>query len=359
MSREFLRVPLVQRFEYLEAFLNSYGSVQFDEEQARKAVQRQINLIEVEKAKALGRKRPRMREGTSTLQECLKLARHLGLIDRFKRLTDDAKRALDAGDGRPLLVGRMWQTYPRFRQVSLAVRDAEQLDLPFYTRGKAFRREASSRYGFDFDRLTLETIRNLASQLELVNWYPTEQRQQIIYPVASIATSAEILSLAGLTVQLETYTRRCLHQTALDLNLLAVRGDLYEVQASVQRRKGGYLIFQTGLDQVFVRDHDISLEDFEQVLWQEYLGLSSMRPRYPVLYPNLRNKVCASLRICDRLFDFHLLSLIRDPLRLNIYPSGGVLNYAANLAHLGKFLPPKTAQGNFIIYLKMDRRGAP
>ena len=65
MSREYLRVPLVQRFEYLAAFLNSYRKVEFDEEQARIAVQRQINLVEVEKAKALGRKRPRMREGTS------------------------------------------------------------------------------------------------------------------------------------------------------------------------------------------------------------------------------------------------------------------------------------------------------
>ena len=356
MSREYLRVPLVQRFEYLEAFVKSYNNAQYDEEQAKKAVQRQINLIEVEKAQALGRKRPRMREGTSTLQECLKLARHLGVIDRLKRLTPNAKRVLDAGENRSFLVGRMWQTYPRFRQVVLSVRDAERVELPFYARGKAFRDEASSRYGFDFDRLTLETIRNLASQLELVNWYPTEQRQQIIYPVASIVTSAEIASLVGLSAQLETYAQRSLHQTALDLGLLAVRGDRCESERSGPRKGRGYLTFPTGTDQVFVRDHDVPLEDFEQALWQEYLALSSLQPRYPVLYPSLRNEVCASLCICDRVFDVHLLSLIRNPHRLSIYPSGGVLSYAANLAHLGKFLPPKTAQGNFIIYLKMDRR---
>ena len=286
MSREYLRVPLVQRFEYLAAFLNSYRKVEFDEEQARIAVQRQINLVEVEKAKALGRKRPRMREGTSTLQECLKLARHLGLVDRFKRLTNDAKRVLDAEDRRPFLVGRMWQTYPRFRQVILSVRDNEQVVLPFYARGKAFRREADSPYGFDFDRLTFETIRNLASQLELANWYPTEDRKQIVYPVASLVTWSEIMSLAGLPVQLETYAHQCLHQTATDLSILTVRDDRYEIQASTQHSKQEYLILQTVSDQVFVRDHDASFEDFEQALWQEYLGLSSMRPRYPVLYPN-------------------------------------------------------------------------
>lgn len=356
MSREYLRVPLVQRLEYLDAFLKSYSNVEFDEENAKHAVQRQINLVEVEKAKALGRKRPRMRKGTSTLLECLNLSRHLGLIDQFKRLTPDAERALDTADRRPLLVSRMWQTYPRFRKVVLAVRDAEQLILPFYARGKEFREEASSRYGFDFDRLTLETIRNLASQLELVNWYPTEQRKQIIYPVTSIVMLSEMVSLAGSSVRLDTYAQQQLHQTALDLGLLRIRDDRYEVQASLPHEKQGYLIFQTESDRVFVRDHTISLENFEQIVWQEYLSLSDMRPRYPVLYPNLRNRVCAILRIPDRTFDRHLLSLIRDPRRLNIYPSGGVLDYAANFAHLGKFLPPKTAQGNFIIYLKAERR---
>lgn len=358
MSREYLRVPLVQRLEYLEAFLNSYDNTEFNEEQAKKAVQRQIHLVELEKAKALGKKRPVMREGKSTLQECLKLASHVGLVDRFKRLTPRVKSVLDPKCKRPFLVERFWGTYPRFRQVVLSVRDAEQLDLSFYARGKAFRDEAGSRYGFDFDRLTLETIRNLATQLELVNWYPTEERRQIIYPVASIATSAEILSLVGLPVQLGSYAQQCVHQAAVDLGLLAVRDGRYEAQASTHQERQGYLDLQTGTDWVFVRDHDVSLEDFEQVLWEEYLHLSGMRPRYPVLYPNLRNKVCAALRTSDRMFDSRVLSLIRDPHRLSVYPSGGVLNYAAHLAHLGKFLPPKTAQGNFIIYLKMERRGA-
>jgi hypothetical protein len=299
-----------------------------------------------------------MRKGTSTLQECLKLARHLGIIDRLKRLMPDATQVLDSDQRRLFVLKRMWQTYPRFRQVVLAARDAEQMDLPFYAWGDTFRQEAGPLYSLEFDRLTFETIRDLATQLRLINWYPTEEKRQIVYPVVSVAMFSEIVSLVGLPVEQETFAQQCRHQTALNLNLLAIREGRYEAQTHMELKPQGYLVLQTDPDQVFIRDHDVSPEDFEQVLWREYLGLSSMRPRFPVLYPNLRNRVCAALRISDLVFDRHLLSLIREPQRLNIYPSGGVLNYAANLAHLGKFLPPKTSQGNFIIYLKIDRRSS-
>lgn len=356
MSNTHLRVPRVQRLEYLSALLESYENNEFDEDRAQKAIQRLIHYFEVEKAKALGRQRPRTRKGTSTLQECLKLASDLGLIDRFKRLKPEARRVIDPRYGRLFLLERIWQAYPRFRKVVLETRDVEQLDLPFYAWGDTFRQQASPIYGFEFDRLTFEAIRDLATQLRLINWYPTEEKRQIVYSVVSVATFTEIFSLAGLPIEQATFAQKCLHQTALDLNLLAVRDGRYEAQAQIELHTQRYIILRTESDQVFIRDHDISTEDFEQALWREYLDLSAMRPRFPILYPNLRNRVCAALRISDQIFDHHLLSLIRQPQRLNVYPSGGVLNYAANLAHLGKFLPPKTAQDNFIIYLKIDRR---
>jgi hypothetical protein len=251
----------------------------------------------------------------------------------------------------------MWQTYPRFRQVVLTARDVEQLNLPFYN-WDIVRQESGDLYNLELDRLNFEAIRGLATQLDLINWYPIEEKRQIVYPVASVATFTEIMCLSGLPIKQETFAQRCLHQTALDLNLLAIRNDRYEFQAHAESEVHGYLSLQTDSDRVFIRDYNVSSEVFEQMLWQEYLGLANMRPRFPVLYPNLRNHVCAALRISDRVFNQHLLSLIRQPQRLNIYPSGGVLNYAANLAHLGKFLPPQTSQGNFIIYLKIDRRSA-
>ena len=358
MSREFARVPRVQRLEYLRAFLTSFSGGTLDEEQATKAIQREIAHFEVEKAKALGRKRPRESKGTSTLPECLKMAMHLALVDRYHRLTADATRALDPSQSRSLLLERMWQSYPRFRQLILLARDKGQLDLPFYARGEAFRQEVGSLDGFAFDHLTMQTVRDLATQLDLLNWYPTEDRRQVIYPVACVVTLSEAVALAGLPVAQATYAQQCRHQTGVDLSLLTVRDAHYGLSPNIQPDTQGYLIMQTATDRVFVKDHKTSLQDFEQALWREYLDLSNMRPSFPVLYPNLRNRVCGSLRISDRLFDRLVVSLIQEPRRLNIYPSGGVLSYAANLAHIGKFLPPKTLQGNFIIYLKMDRKGA-
>ncbi len=355
MGRTYLRLPRVRRLEYLIAFLESFENNEFEEKRAHEAIQKRIHHFELEKAKALGRQRPQVRKGAYTLKECLRLSSDLGLIDRFKRLTPKAMRVLDPDQRRSFLLEQMWQVYPRFRQVVLTARNAEQLHLPFYN-WDAFRQEGGNLYGLNFDRLNFEIVRDLATQLELINWYPTESKRQIVYPVASVATFTEIMSLTGLPVEQETFAQQCRHKTALDLNLLTIREGRYEMQAHAALKDHGYLILQTDSDQVFVRDHNVSLEDFEQVLWQEYLKLSSMRSRFPVLYPNLRNHVCAALHIADQVFDHHLLSLIQQPQRLNIYPSGGVLDYAANLAHLAKFLPPKTVQGNFIIYLKIERR---
>jgi len=110
---------------------------------------------------------------------------------------------------------------------------------------------------------------------------------------------------------------------------------------------------------VFIKDHRVTPADFEQTLWREYLKLADMIPMSPVLYPSLRNQVCAELGISDQAFDCHLIALIRQPQRLSIHPSDGTLNYAANLAHIGKFLPPQTSEGNFIVYLKIERRSVP
>jgi hypothetical protein len=358
MNRTHLGVPRVQRLDYLVAFLESCGGDEFDEKQAQRAIQQKIYYFEVEKASALGRQRPRTPKGTSTLRECRKMSSHLRLIDRFNRLTPDAAEVLDPNQRMAFLSERMWQVYPRFRQLVLAVRDAERMDLPMYESEDAFRQAAGSRYNLEFDSLTFETIRDLATQLGFINWYPTEQRDQSVYPVASVVTYVEIACLVGCSVENDTFAQQCRHQTAIDLNLLVVRDGRYEANMHIDVMNQGYIVLQTESDRVFIKNRVVAPEDLEQVLWREYLGLSKMRSRFPVLYPELRNKVCAALRISDQSFNQHILSLILRPQRLNIYPSGGVLNYAANLAHLGKFLPPKTAQGNFIIYLKIERKGA-
>jgi hypothetical protein len=352
----YLRLPRVRRLEYLIAFLGSFKNNEFDENRAHKAIQQKIHFFEVEKAKALGRQRPQMRNGAYTLKECSRLSSNLGLVDRFNRLTSKAMRVLDSDQGRSVLLEQMWQVYPRFRQVVLTARNVEQLDLPFYN-WDTFRQEGGNLYGLEFDRLSFEIVRDLATQLGLINWYPTEEKpkRQIVYPVASVTTFTDIICLAGLSVEQETFAQQCRHQTALDTNLLTVRDGHYEVHAHLELEVQGYLVLQTDSDRVFIKDHNVSAQGFEQALWKEYLDLSDMRPRFPVLYPHLRNQVCAALRISDKVFDQHLRFLIQQPRRLNIYSSGGILSHK-DLAHLVKFLPAKTPQGQFIVYLKIERR---
>ncbi len=356
MGRTYLRLPGVRRLEYLVAFLESHRNNEINEEQAQKAVQQQLHHFELKKAKALGRQRPRTRKGTETTKECLRMASQLGLIDSMMRLRPVASLVLDPTRRRAIMLEKIWVTYPRFKQVVLRTRDYESLDLPFYEWEDISQDTVARVSDLGLNRWTFEIIRDLATQLELLNWYPTENKRQIVYPVAQVATRTELFCLSGQEFDSSTPLQQRLYLIGKQLNLLAIHNGRYEFQPGNYFEDPEYLALQADMDQVFFRTHDISYEEFEQTLWENYLALSGMRAQFPILYPSLRNSVCAKLHISDQTFDRHLLTLVREPQRLVIYPSGGVLNYSANLAHIAKFLPPETSQGNFIVYLKITRR---
>ena len=358
MGRTYLRIPRLHRLEYLEALVRSYIDGEFDEERARLAIQHEIQEFEQRKARALGRQRPRTSEGTSTLVECLEMALHLDFIDSKRRLRPKAAQVLDPGRRRATLLTSIWRTYPRFGQIVLTVRDAGQLELPFYNWDE-FRKEGGDLHGLDMDRKNFEITRDFATQLGLINWYPTRSSRQIVYPVACVATQSEILWMAGSSPDQQAPYHQCRHAVALQTGLLVMRDNRYQSQAGTPLIPADYVLLQTMVDRVFIKDHDVSAAEFEQTVWREYLRLADMISMSPVVYPSLRNQVCADLRISDQAFDHHLISLIRQPCRLNILPSDGTLSYAANLAHIGKFLPPQTSEGNFIVYLKIERRSVP
>jgi len=348
-------VPRLHRLKYLEALLRSYDGDAFDETRARQAIQHEIQDFEQKKALALRRQRPRASEGKSTLAECLEMALHLGLISHERKLRPEAALLLDPAQRRRFLLQGIWQHYPRFSQIVLRVRDARRLDLPFYNWDEC-RRGGGDLHGLDMDRKNFEIYRDFATQLELINWYPTGNSHQIVYSAACVVTCSEVIWAAGNLPQQDSSFHDCRHIAALETGLLTICEDGYGTQEPSRPLPEGYLLLQTDTDQVYIRDHLVTLAEFEQALWQEYLGLADMIPMSPVLYPALRNQVCAELRISDQVFDRQLIALIRQPQRLTIHPSDGTLNYAANLAHIGKFLPPQTSEGNFIVYLKMERR---
>jgi hypothetical protein len=343
--------------EYLEALIRSCEDGRLVEEPARLAVQREIQEFEQKKARALRRQRPRKTQGTRTLTECLTLAVHLGLIDPRKHLRPKAAQVVDPGQRRHTLLESIWQVYPRFAQVVMTVRDAGELELPFYD-WDGYRKRGGDLRGLNMDRRNFEINRDFATQLGLVNWYPSEKSRQIVYSAACVATQSEILGMVGGPAEQEGLRHQCLDRIALETNLLAIEGDRYRLEDESGSIPPDYLVLQTMTDRVFIRDHSVDSATFEQALWGQYLKLADMIPMSPVLYPSLRDQVCVVLRISDQLFDRQLIGLIQSPHRLNVYPSDGILNYAANLAHIGKFLPPQTSEGNFIVYLKMERRNA-
>lgn len=279
----------------------------------------------------------------------------MGLIDRFKRMKSGGRSVLDPTLRRSFLLERIWQTYPRFSQIVLTVRDFGHLDVPFHNWDKE-RKLAGDFYGLNMDRNNFEILRDFAFQLGLLNWYPTDNGRQIVYPIACVVTQTELTAMIGCPTIQETYAQCCKHTTALELSVLKAEDGYYHVYNNNILPHGEYLILHPDFEVVFIKDHKVTLTDFEQALWKNYLLLSDMVPMSPVLYPPLRNQVCAELRIGDQAFDHLLKILIHQPKRLNIHPSDGTLNYAANLAHISKLLPPQTSEGNFIVYLKIERR---
>jgi len=349
-------MPGVRRIEYLVAFLASHRNNRIDEELALKAVQRQLYHLELEKAKALGRQRPRTHKGVATVKECQIMASQLGLVDEYLTLLPAAHLVLDPTQRRFTLMEKIWTAYSRFSEVVLRARDASFLELPFYDWDDVANNPENPISGLHLNRWTFEMIRDLATQLELLNWCPIENDRQIVYPVAQVVTQIELFCISGLEIENSTSAQKQSTLVGEQFALLSFDNGQYLFRPNEQPKDLGYTILQTDTDRVYVRSHAVPVEEFEQKLWENYLELSSMRAQFPVLYPSLRNMVCRKLRISDQTFDLQLLGLLKKPQHLIIYPSGGTLNYAANLAHLAKFLPPKTSQGNFIVYLKMARR---
>jgi len=355
MGKTYLRMPRLHRLEYLEAMLRSYIDGEFDEESATLAVRRKIQEFEQKKARALRQQRPRVIKGANTLAECLRMASDLDLVDSEKQPRPRAAQVLAPDSRRLTLLQDIWRVYPRFSKIVQTARDEGQLELPFYNWDE-FRKGGGDLRGLDMDRKSFEIARDFATQLGLINWYPTEDKRQIVYPVACVATHLEIYWMVGNSSDLQTSEHKCRHTVALETGLLAVHEGRYQTPTEAESIPPDYLVLNILTDRVFIRDHDVGSEDFEQTVWRDYLQLVDMVPMAPVIYPSLRNQVCADLRISDQVFDRHLISLVRQPQRLNIHPSDGTLSYAANLAHIGKFLPPQTSEGNFIVYLKIERR---
>lgn len=378
--KTYLGIRRVSRLEYLIAFL---GSVRdgYDREDARRHIQKILQGVEIEKAKALGKKKARPVSGASLLPECEKMAvqlRFAARTDGHWALTPDGHQLINdlpdrkAKDfpgekAKATLITRLWQVYPRFGQMILAIlgQPEGEMILPARSADGSFGAAIYEKYGLDCDILTFKMIRELGTQLGLLNWYIVKERGkqlQRVYSIACVAMLRCFEEVDGHPRRSETRLDICLNEIGLDIGALTCSGETYVAHSLFKSsllpvaEAKGYLVVETEDDCAFIkRRRDVSTQELEQVLWETYLERVNYRPRFPVLYPELRNDVCRRLRLPDGTFDGIIQELIETPQRLLIYPSGGTLDYARNLAHMHKYLPPKTQRGHFMIYLKIDR----
>jgi hypothetical protein len=200
--------------------------------------------------------------------------------------------------------------------------------LPVRRAKGSFSKVALQRYGLEIDHFSFEMVRDIATELGLVNWgiVEEEERWQHVYLVVDMV-----------------------------LGRRAKKGGHIRVQSD----EGVYTI-------TFIK---LKPKTFLAVLAEAYLELTDDRPKYPVLYPEIRGKVCEGLRVSDEVFDANVFSLMKKRqkvklgdavFRMIIYPSSGVLNYARLPPNMLKHLPPKQS-GKFISFLKIDihrERGA-
>jgi hypothetical protein len=168
----------------------------------------------------------------------------------------------------------------------------------------------------DLSRIYFETVVQLATQLGLINWHPREEgpRSWVVYLTCSV------LSLPNADENVDGF--------------IADLGD-----------ESWRIMFNSA-----------SLEKFREQLWKDYLRLTRYVARKPILYSELRSRVCYSLRISDMFFDDMAKRIMQTDSKYLLVGAGGTLSFRRDSASLIKSLPPKTDRGEYMVYLKMDKR---
>jgi hypothetical protein len=281
-------------------------------------------LFELEKSRAVGRGHPFMKklEEAHRLSElCQTMARQLGLVegDRALALSSFGQEYLESNNDvrSRLMIRGMLQTYTRFRRLvqGLTLLKKNELEVPMGEDTKEFT-QILDRLGLpNFSRIYFETVVNLATQLGLTNWHASEAgpRSWTVYLTCAVLSSNASDGENGFTVDLGDETWR--------------------------------IVFNS-----------TSTDVFREQLWKDYLALTKYVARKPILYSELRNRVCYSLRIGDGTFDDYTKRIMQADARYLLVGAGGTLSFRRDSASLIKSLPPKTDRGEYVVYLKMDKR---
>jgi hypothetical protein len=324
-------VPLIKRVEYVFDFLEVVKNG-YSRELAEAKLAERKKFFEIEKARAVGRGRPftpGMKKAKKLVEFCITLSRQTRLVwpvDRTYQLSESGRRVLEiAAEGQEpdaFLLNALLRTYPSFLQTILAIDAAKdhEVILPI-TKVKSVFSEHASRYGIVVDLWTFDIVRDLCSQLGVLNWFPE--------------------STDGLKTQRVFMT--CTMRDDADGNYQS-DDSRFPMRIAISGRK------------VIIERNSVELNDFREVLWNEYLKMTKYVPRRPVFYSHLRTRVCYTLRIPDKHFDLFAGRLMDKDDNYLLLAAGGSLPFSRDSAGMLKSLPPQTSRGEYMVYLKMDER---
>jgi hypothetical protein len=368
----------VSRLEYLFIVLrNAHRG--YDHDKALEEIQKHQADLEAKKANALGRIKARPVSGKAVLRESEKMARQMRYIDRGVdgfTLSDDGYQLLqslpkngNAAMGNmacALLTDRFWSVYPKFGRaiVSICSQVDGTMDLPL-PNDNSFKDALFTKYGQEIDALSFKIIREIGTELELINWHLIGQgddRLQRVFSICCISSNADPAANLGENGASDLFPTECMEKMGLQ------RGFIKESRLGTPDTK---TLFESAKDdgntptliliekiekKIQLRRYPcFSIDKFEEVMWKKYLELVNYRQLFPALYPELRDNVCYEMRISDSVFDGAIKGLINNPIRVRVYPSGGTLDYSRRFAQLHKYLPPQTIGGKYITFIKIKR----
>lgn len=324
-----VRMPRVSRVEYLLDFLKVVERG-YDRKLAEQKLAERKKIFEIEKNKALGRGRPfmeKLRRTRSLREDCQTLSIRLGFASAENKLKVELTESgevflnVDEVERRKILAQGLLNTHTAFSHVLITVARSSgtEVALPMERDNRSFVEKAVP-YGIEVSQTDFDIVCELASQLELVNWFP-------------------------FNTNLGRYKR---------VYLTSV---IYDDVKTINAEKESLLSHFTYDGKSFwIAPRRVRNDEFKEILWEEYLKATKYVPRRPVFYSQLRSYVCYQLRISDRGFDMYAQEIMRSDETYRLVGSGGSLPYSRDMASLLKSLPIKTERGEYIVYLKMDKK---
>lgn len=236
----------------------------------------------------------------------------------------------------------------------LAIRDADGSIILPTVRGKEIFQKEARRYGITCDQWDYEIVRDLATQLEVVNWridLQGTERNHKVYLICEVVTWSD-LTHERRSAKPESFKYRCIEHFKENLKHSSSKGDVSDCAVSQ-----GYVVASRLRNPIFLKSLTMHQNEFDDAIWQDYLGLTEQSAMRPIFFSDLREEVCERLLMSNVGFDIQVLRMINSPgrYRTKVYAGGGALPHLPGKDMLRKDLPPKTGTDEYMTYLKLDR----